>query len=91
MKNRKKKPGQFFEFLRVLLRSANFLSHKSQFFINKVTAVKNGRKNDEFRKTGISLNETEFDVPNEYLQEKIEAPNLMQRGQRKFYVFENVM
>ena len=38
-----------------------------------------------------SLNETEFDVPNEYLQEKIEAPNLVQRGQRKFYVFENVM
>ena len=38
-----------------------------------------------------SLNETEFDVFCEDLQEKIEAPNVVQKGKRKYYVFENVM
>ena len=38
-----------------------------------------------------SLNETVFDAFCEDLQEKIEMPNLVQKGKRKYYVFENVM
>ena len=37
------------------------------------------------------LNETVFEALCEHLQEKIDMPNLLQKTQRKYYVFVNVM
>ena len=37
------------------------------------------------------LNETVFEALCEHLQEKIDMPNLVQKAQRKYYVFVNVM